>query len=142
ARIPAILLVAAAAASAAFLPAGLRAGTALMAAPIERRIALVIAPALAAAVACIVHADRLAVVGSQLAFLRASERALRPLASSRFGATLFLLDVLLVVGAALTYRALSRLGEAPSEPRARYGRPRLGVRSGPRDVPDTAREGL
>jgi hypothetical protein len=142
ARIPAVLLVAAAAVSAAFLPAGLRAGTALVGAPIERRIALVIAPALAAVTACVVHADRLAVVGTQLAFLRSSERALRPLGESRFGATLIVLDLLLVVGSVLTYRALARLGEAPSEPRARYGRPRLGLRSGPRDVPDTAREGL
>lgn len=130
ARIPAVLLVTAAAAAAALVPAGLRAGTAVVGSPIERRIALVVAPALAAVVACIVHADRLAVVGTQLAFVRASERALRPLLSSRFGAALAVLDILLIVAAVLTYRALSKLGEAPAEPRARYGRPRLGVRQG------------
>ncbi len=128
-RVPPVLLVGAAGIAAALLPLGLRTGIALVAASVERRIALVVAPAVAAAVALAVHGDRLAVVGSHLAFTRASERALSELTTSRFGAALALLDLLLLAGAFLTYRALARLGEPAVEPRAKFGRPRLGIRA-------------
>lgn len=133
ARVPPVLIVTAAAIAASFAVLGLRAGVSLVQAPMERRAALSAAPLLAATVALAVHADRLSVVGSHLAFVRASERGLDPLTSSRFGAVLLCHDLLLGLGAALTYAALSKLGEAPAEePKARFGRPRLGQPSGSR----------
>lgn len=126
-RIPPVLVLALAALSSGLSVLGLRTGLALVQAPLERRVALSAAPLLAAAVALAVHADRLSVVGSHLAFVRASERALQPFLSSRFGAVVLGHDLLLALGGALTYRALSSLGEAPlEEPKARFGRPRLG----------------
>ncbi len=131
-RVPAILMVAAAALASACLVAGLQSGLALLRAPVERRAALSVAPLLAAAVAVTFHADRLGVVGTHLAFVRASERGLVPLTSSRFGAVLAAHDVLLVVACVLVYRVISRLGEpGPAELRPRFGRPRLGVQAAP-----------
>lgn len=113
-RVPSILLVAFAAASSAFVLLGLRAGLAVAQAGVERRAALSAAPVAAGLVVLAFQSDRLAVVGTHLAFARGSERGLEPLFSSRFGVVLALHDACLVLGALLTYRGLGGLGEAPA----------------------------
>ncbi|MBL9025134.1 MAG: hypothetical protein JNL21_23250 [Myxococcales bacterium] len=126
-RVPAVLLVAVAAASSVLVLLGLRAGLSFAQATVDRRAALSAAPLAAAAVVLVFQADRLGVVGTHLAFVRASERGLEPLLSSRFGVVLAVHDALIVAGALLTYRAMAALGDAPSsEPKPRFGRPKLG----------------